>query len=52
MAACINDPRALDRITHGLADIIRFRLMMIAADYEDGNDAARLAHRPDVKDGA
>ena len=31
MAACINDPRAPDHITHSLADIIRFRLMMIAA---------------------
>src|SRR3982751_3393771 len=41
-AACIEDPRAPDQITHTLADIIRFRLLMIAAGYEDGNDAAAL----------
>ena len=44
MAACIVDPRALDQITHARADIIFFRLIffrlpMIAAGYEDGNDA-------------
>ena len=32
-----------DQITHSLADIIRFRLLMIAAGYEDGNDANCLA---------
>ncbi|PBN41172.1 IS1380 family transposase [Sphingobium sp. D43FB] len=46
LAACIKDPRAPDRITHSLADMIRFRLMMIAAGYEDGNDAASLRHDP------
>src|SRR5215207_2290052 len=30
LAACIDDPRAADQITHSLADIIRFRLLMIA----------------------
>jgi hypothetical protein len=40
LAACIEDPRAPDQITHSLADIIRFRLLMIAAGYEDGNDAS------------
>jgi hypothetical protein len=34
IAACIKDPRAPDQITHTLADIIRFRLLMIAAGYE------------------
>ena len=29
-AACIEDPRAPDQITHTLADIIRFRLLMLA----------------------
>ena len=29
MAACIEDPRAPDQITHSLAAIIRFRLLMI-----------------------
>jgi len=49
MAACIKDPRAPDQITHSLADIIRFRLMMIAAGYEDGNDAASLRVDPMFK---
>src|SRR3954452_23003784 len=34
-AACIKDPRAPDQITHTLADIIRLRLLMIAAGYVD-----------------
>ena len=45
-AACIKDPRAPDQITHALADIIRFRLLMIAAGYEDGNDASDLRRDP------
>ncbi len=49
MAACIEDPRAPDQITHTLADIIRFRLLMIAAGYEDGNDAHSLRSDPMFK---
>ncbi len=49
MAACIVDPRAPDQITHALADIIRFRLLMIAAGYEDGNDANSLRVDPIFK---
>src|SRR2546423_14342727 len=45
-AACIDDPRAPDQVTHTLADIIRFRLLMIAAGYEDGNDASELRRDP------
>jgi len=45
-AACIDDPRAPDQITHSLVDIIRFRLLMIAAGYEDGNDASDLRRDP------
>ena len=45
-AGCIKDPRAPDQITHALADIIRFRLLMIAAGYEDGNDANGLRADP------
>ena len=33
LAACIEDPRTPDQITHSLADIIRFRLLLIAAGY-------------------
>src|ERR1700693_2730562 len=42
LAACIIDPRAPDQITHSLAEIIRFRLLMISAGYEDGHDAHSL----------
>ena len=46
MAACIADPRAPEQITHTLADIICFRLLMIAGGYEDGNDANSLRVDP------
>jgi hypothetical protein len=42
MAACIEDPRAPDQITHTLSHVIRFRLLMIATGYENGNDASGL----------
>jgi hypothetical protein len=46
LASCIKDRRAQDQITHSFADIIRFRLLMIAAGYEDGNDASGLRSDP------
>jgi hypothetical protein len=46
LAGCIDDPRAPERIRHGLAEMLRFRLLMIAAGYEDGNDADSLRHDP------
>ena len=49
MAACIEDPRASKHVTHSMADIIRFRLLMIAAGYEDGNDADLLRSDPMFK---
>src|SRR5271156_4233021 len=49
LGACLVDPRAPDQITHSLADIIRFRLLMIAAGYEDGNDASHLRSDPMFK---
>ncbi len=49
LAACIDDPRAPERVRHGIADILRFRLLMIAAGYEDGNDADGLRHDPVFK---
>jgi Transposase DDE domain group 1 len=49
LAACMVDPRAPDQITHSLADIIRFRLLMISAGYEDGNDANSLRSDPMFK---
>ncbi len=49
IAACIKAPRAPDHITHTLADIIRFRLLMISAGYDDGNDASSLRSDPMFK---
>jgi hypothetical protein len=46
LAGCIADPRAPDRVQHGLDEIIRFRMLMIAAGYEDGNDADSLRADP------
>ena len=49
IAACIEDPRAPRHVTHSMAEIIRFRLLMIAAGYEDGNDADWLRFDPMFK---
>ena len=43
LAACIDDPRLPERVRHEVADILRFRMLMIAAGYEDGNDADQPA---------
>ena len=43
LALCLKDPRAPEKVVHGLAEIIRFRMLMIAAGYEDGNDADTCA---------
>src|SRR5947199_8627902 len=42
LAACLKDPRAPEKVVHRLAQMIRFRMLMIAAGCEDGNDAATL----------
>src|SRR4051812_7973010 len=49
LAACIADPRDPERVVHGLDEIVRFRMLMIAAGYEDGNDADRLRTDPMFK---
>src|ERR1700756_82816 len=49
LASCLVDPRAPERVVHRLAEIIRFRMLMIAAGYEDGNDADRLRRDPMFK---
>src|SRR5512135_310905 len=49
LAACIDDPRDPDGTVHTVADIIRFRLLMIAAGSEDGNDATSLRTDPMFK---
>ena len=49
LACRMVDPRAPKLITHTLAEIIRFRLLMISAGYEDGNDASSLRSDPMFK---
>ncbi len=49
LAACIDDPRAQAQVLHGLAEMIRFRMLMIASGYEDGNDATALRSDPAFK---
>ena len=46
LAACVDDPRAPERIRHSLSEMLRFCLLMIVAGYEDGNDADSLRHDP------
>jgi hypothetical protein len=49
LARCIEDPRAPERVRHGLAEMIRFRALMIAAGYADANDCDALRHDPAFK---
>ncbi len=49
LAACIADPRLPERVRHGVAEILRCRMLMIAAGYQDGNDADSLRHDPAFK---
>mgnify|MGYP000101877242 CR=1 FL=1 len=49
LAGCVADTRAPERVVHSVADILRFRMLMIAAGYEDGNDAGSLRHDPTFK---
>jgi hypothetical protein len=49
LAGCLTDPRAPERVEHRLAEIIRFRMLMIAAGYQDGNDANALRADPMFK---
>ncbi|MFO1073439.1 MAG: transposase [Geminicoccaceae bacterium] len=44
-----SDPRAPERVHHGLAEMIRFRALMIAAGYEDANDCNALRDDPAFK---
>jgi hypothetical protein len=49
LAACLVDRRRADRVEHGLAEMIRFRALMIAAGYEDANDSDALRADPAFK---
>jgi Transposase DDE domain group 1 len=49
LAGCLEDPRMPAKVDHQLAEIIRFRMLMIAAGYEDANDADALRADPMFK---
>jgi len=46
LAGCLRDGRESHKIRHPLEDLLRQRVFGLACGYEDGNDAARLAHDP------
>ena len=49
LARCLEDPRSPERTQHGLAEMIRFRALLIAAGYEDANDCDVLRADPAFK---
>jgi hypothetical protein len=49
LASCIEDPRDPQRVTHQLAEMIRFRALLVAAGYADGNDCDALRADPAFK---
>ena len=49
LARCVDDPRAPERVQHGLAEMIRFRALLVAAGYEDANDCDALRTDPAFK---
>jgi hypothetical protein len=49
LAACIEDPRDPERVRHGLAEMIRYRALLIAAGYPDANDCDALRSDPAFK---
>ena len=49
LARCIEDPRDPAAVQHGLAEMIRFRALLIAAGYPDGNDCDALRDDPAFK---
>jgi hypothetical protein len=49
LARCLEDPRSPERIDHTLAEMIRFRVLLIAAGYPDANDCDALRGDPAFK---
>jgi hypothetical protein len=49
LARCLEDPRSPERIHHPLAEMIRFRVLLIAAGYPDANDCDALRSDPAFK---
>src|SRR5215216_5291320 len=49
LATCLEDPRDPDRVRHELAEMIRYRALLIAAGYPDANDCDALKSDPALK---
>jgi hypothetical protein len=49
LADCIEDRRAPERVRHTLAEMIRYRALLIAAGYPDDNDCDALRSDPAFK---
>ena len=49
LAGCLTDPRSPERVRHTLAEMIRFRVLLIAAGYPDANDCDVLRTDPAFK---
>ena len=49
LARCLEDPRSPGRVHHTLAEMIRFRVLLIAAGYPDANDCDALRTDPAFK---
>jgi hypothetical protein len=49
LARCLSDPRSPGRVHHTLAEMIRFRVLLIAAGYPDANDCDTLRSDPAFK---
>jgi hypothetical protein len=43
LARCLSDPRSPGRVHHTLAEMIRFRMLLIAAGYPDADDCDACA---------
>ncbi|HEX8374366.1 MAG TPA: transposase, partial [Geminicoccaceae bacterium] len=49
LARCLSDPWSPGRVHHPLAEMIRFRVLLIAAGYPDANDCDALRRDPAFK---
>ena len=49
LARCLSDPRSPGRVHHTLTEMIRFRVLLIAAGYPDANDCDALRADPAFK---
>jgi hypothetical protein len=49
LARCLADPRVPSRVRHSLVEMIRFRVLLIAAGYPDANDCDALRTDPAFK---